>query len=276
MSFSPATDTGTTASRLEGPELVWTEEMIARERGFRDELIIGPPVTMIAGAFSKDEKSLESAVKAFCKDMMALVRHDDANPGDVEYYTGRMTSEINACQLIDKVRIVEESFNQAKATRSLWWSIKGNVRGVRWWASGIFWAKRDGKPDPVCALWKRAVNKLSVYEKRLSLMLEPLPVLGRVTLSVESRRIVGTGDHEPALSMKLSEATLSDAETGKAFSRDIFEGSRFAIGDEYRNIDDRWLRDNVSCLRLNLHDVNSLVSPTIAEPQPDIMVSPSA
>lgn len=56
-----------------------------KEKEFRDGLIVGPSVTEIARAFFNRGANVESAVEESCEEMLALVRPDHVNLGDVKY-----------------------------------------------------------------------------------------------------------------------------------------------------------------------------------------------
>jgi hypothetical protein len=275
MSFDSTDHTWITTSKLEGPDLVWTEEMIARERRFRDELIVGPSVTELAEAFCKGAKSLELSIAAFQTKMLALVTEDDDNPGDIARYTERLTSVIKSCKPIENVRVVQGSGTHVQATRTVWWTIKRSFCRVRCWAGAIEWDKRDGETDVVRVTWKGMVHRLCLYERRLSLILEPLPALGRVALCLNSRRMKGTNDFEPALAMKLYEATLDEVATATVRSRQVYEGSDFAISEEYRNICKEWLDDNISFFQSKWLEVDTKLNSAIVAHQPDNRVSTS-
>lgn len=96
---------------------------------------------------------------------------------------------------------------------------------------------------------------------------EHLTVPRKVTLGVKARTIVGTGDTKPALTITLSEATLdlSDAKKATVRPKPIYDGSKFAISDEYRKIDQSSLDRTLTVRRSNLRDVGALINPAFAD-----------
>lgn len=212
MSSSSVTTFVADALKLEGPKMIVTQELQAREEEFRRELVDGPPVQDLARAFSAVKaEDFGAAVEDFFLVLNTFNNDGEGKDGDVAYYGNNLKKDIEATDLIGRMRVVVRETEGGGTQRFIWWQILYCLECIYETAHRVPWEGRLRTGD-VRVMWNRMKLGVRDYISRLIKVVQPVGILEQAHLALSSHLVHRDDDEDSEVPVSILALTLTQVE----------------------------------------------------------------
>jgi hypothetical protein len=212
MSSSSVTNFVADALKLEGPKMIFTPKIRAREEEFRRELVDGPPVQDLARAFSVDKaEDFGAAVEDFFLVLHTFNNDGEGIDGDVAHHGNDLKQDIEATDLIGKMRVVVREKEGGGTQRFIWWQILYCLGCIYETAHSVPWVGRL-RTGEVRTMWNQMKTGVRDYISSLKKVVQPVGILEQAHLGLSSHLVHRDDDEDSEAPVSILALTLTQVE----------------------------------------------------------------